>query len=110
MGDRANIAVKEGSDQVFLYAHWSGSELPEVLKSALIRGKGRWSDYPYLARIIFCEMVKGYEMKDTGFGISATVGDGDDRILTVDCVSGTVSKNGGIAVPFAAYIASNPSW
>ena len=59
MGDRGNIIVKDGNSEVYLYTHWTGSDLPDVLRSALKRGKSRWNDGPYLARIIFCEIVKG---------------------------------------------------
>ena len=83
MGDRANVLVKDGANQVYLYTHWSGEELPKTLQTALKR-KQRWDDSYYLARIIFCQMVKGVEDKETGYGISSIVGDGDDRILTVD--------------------------
>lgn len=92
MGDRANIQVKNDGDQsVFLYTHWDGSELPETLRAALAK-RWRWTDDAYLARIIFCEMVKGAEMDETGFGIMSYVGDGEDRILIVDTQAGTVSR------------------
>lgn len=83
MGDRANICIKDGSKEIYLYTHWSGTKLPATLQRALARGQ-RWDDDAYLTRIIFCEMVKGQEDGETGYGISATLGDGDDRILIVD--------------------------
>jgi len=82
MGDRANIKVC-GAGDVYLYTHWAGTELPEVLKSALTRGVDRWDDPQYLARVIFCKMV-GTDDSITGYGISSKCGDGDDRVLTVD--------------------------
>lgn len=86
MGDRANVFVKEhGSEEgVYLYTHWSGHVLPETVLAALVRGEDRWNDGPYLARIVFCEMVKGAEMELPGYGISATCGDGDNRIICLD--------------------------
>jgi hypothetical protein len=103
MGDRANIKVT-GMGDVFLYTHWDGSELPETLKSALVRGSSRWDDPAYLARIIFCEMVQSYEMESTGFGISGECGDGYDRVLTVDCSTQTVTWPNGYVLPFADYV------
>lgn len=91
MGDRANVVVKDRESRVYLYTHWSGSELPETVRSALVRGQGRWSDGQYLARIIFCEMVKGSEMDTTGFGISAQIGDNEYPVLLVDCDKGLVT-------------------
>ena len=110
MGDRANIKMKTGADEVHLYTHWAGSELPAILKSALERGRSRWNDSQYLARIIFCEMVKGCEMEEMGFGISAGCGDGGDRVITVDVGTGiiTISKK---EFCFEDYIEQDsPSW
>jgi len=54
MGDRANVYIREDNDHgVYLYTHWGGYELPEVVRRALARGESRWSDAPYLARIVF---------------------------------------------------------
>jgi hypothetical protein len=71
MGDRGNVFVDTDNDGkgVYLYTHWGGSDLPDTVRKALMK-KWRWSDPSYLARIIFCEMVKGQENRETGFGIS----------------------------------------
>lgn len=96
MGDRANIAVKDswGDGTVYLYGHWSGSTLPDTLQTAL-RKKWRWDDSAYLARIIFEQMIDQQEARglETGFGLSATVGDGDDRVLFLDCDKQTITRN-----------------
>lgn len=84
MGDRANVKIIDGlNPPVFLYTHWSGSELPEVVRQALAR-RQRWDDAPYLTRIIFCEMVKGHEAYETGFGISGSICDNEHPIMVVD--------------------------
>lgn len=70
MGDRRNIIVEfDEKHSVALYSHWDGSTMREVLARALSRGRSRWTDDAYLARIIFCEMVAGEEMGETGYGI-----------------------------------------
>ena len=80
MGDRGNVKIIQwGEKPVYLYTHWGGSELIETVKTALKR-KQRWGDGPYLTRIIFCEMVKGYEEDERGFGISAAECDGYVKI------------------------------
>jgi hypothetical protein len=85
MGDCGNIVVQEDKDhRVYLYTHWSGSEMPETLRSALVRGKERWSDPQYLARIIFCEMVHS-DNGLTGFGITSRVHDNSHPLVVVDC-------------------------
>lgn len=87
MGDRANVLVGEWINGefsgVYLYTHWGGSELPWTVQRALGRHQ-RWENVAYLTRIIFCEMVKGSEEGETGYGISAQLGDGANRILRVD--------------------------
>ena len=85
MGDRANVVVQEeDGGKIFLYTHWGGYRLPEVLQSALKRGRNRWNDDAYLTRIIFCEMVKGSEMEETGYGISTYECDNEHEHLVVD--------------------------
>jgi hypothetical protein len=69
MGDRAQVAIKSGNDKVYLYTHWNGSELVTNVKKSMGRAKDRWDDYEYLARVIFCDLVKGDENSTTGFGI-----------------------------------------
>ncbi len=93
MGDRANILIGGVDDGefrgVYLYTHWSGTELPLTLQTAL-KKQWRWDDEQYLARVVFCEMVKGNEMTETGYGISAVVGAGAGRVLKVDATAQTV--------------------
>ncbi len=83
MGDRANVVVDvDGQAPIYLYTHWSGSELPAILQSALARGV-RWNDEAYLTRVIFCEMIKGSERDETGFGISTSAPDNSYAYLRV---------------------------
>lgn len=105
MGDRGNIIVKDRESTVYLYTHWTGSDLPETIREALKRGKDRWNDGSYLARILFCEMVKGEEMENTGFGISSTYGDGGTDI-TVNVNDQTVTDQNGKGASFSNYIAA----
>ena len=73
MGDRGMIVVDNGygGNQIGLYTHWFGSNLLNTLQKALQKGKDRWDDPAYLARIIFCEMIAEDSTNDglTGFGI-----------------------------------------
>jgi hypothetical protein len=86
MGDHGNIVVQESTEhRVYLYGHWSGYDMPEILRAALVRGNGRWNDPQYLARIIFCELVKNDPNGTTGYGISARVHDNEYPIIVVDC-------------------------
>ncbi len=82
VGDRGNIVV----DGVWFYTHWGGADMPKDLKNALERGRDRWDDGPYLARIIFCEMLgDAKELKETtSYGISLGICDNEHDILVVD--------------------------
>ena len=107
MGARANIRVKQSTTKpsyVYLYSHWKGESLTIDLKQALAR-KQRWDDESYLARIIFCQMVKGYEAEETGFGISTEITDNNFPVITVDPSKATVTIEGHKPIPFQDYIA-----
>ena len=85
MGDRANVVIKNGDSEVFLYTHWGGTELPEAVTAALRRGVQRWTDASYLARIVFCEMVSEDDWDGlTGYGISASIGDNSYPLIVLD--------------------------
>lgn len=89
MGDRCNVYIKEAD--VFLYGHWSGWTIAQTVRDALKRGRERWNDAPYLARIVLCEMVRGSELDLTGFGISHKLCDNERPIIVLDPVNATAS-------------------
>ena len=91
MGDRGNIEIVQGIksmsedevrplDSVFLYTHWRGSQVAQILANALNKSEGRTHDPSYLTRIIFNEL-QGDDRTTTGFGIS--VGHPDDNEYTI---------------------------
>jgi hypothetical protein len=110
MGDRANIVVTCRDEQVCLYTHWNGSELVETLNAAMIRGEDRWDDFPYLTRIIFCEMVKDYVLTETGWGISQKPHDGEYRIITVNVDKQTVQIKDTPPMSFKEFINTTTTW
>lgn len=111
MGDRANVKIVDGESTVYLYTHWTGTELPVTLQKALFRGQERWQDGSYLTRIIFSEMTEGHEDGLTGFGISSVLGDGDDRIITINVDDQTAQVNIDRPFPLKGYITwKNPRW
>lgn len=85
MGERGNIKVTmEDDTSVYFYTHWTGYYVQHDLANALDRGRGRWNDPSYLARIIFSEMLRIPDnieatherlMDVTGFGIDTQMGD-----------------------------------
>ena len=104
MGDRANVKFVNGNDApMFFYTHWSGTDLPTIVAKALKRGKDRWDDGSYLARIIFSESIQDDVLELTGYGISTSVGDGDDRIITVRVDDQTVTDYEGNTKSFEEF-------
>ena len=91
MGDRGNVLVREDDKDsgVYLYTHWRGSDLPILVQEALLK-RVRWDDCPYLTRIIFDVLSQESHGDETGFGISSMIGDGEYRLVTIDCKTQTV--------------------
>ena len=57
MSDIGNVLVRHGKSAVFLSTASAGGSLPVVVRGALAR-RERWNDGPYLARIVFCQMIR----------------------------------------------------
>lgn len=77
MGMRQNIKIEYQKEQdekpqsIYFYSHWDGDgPLKEKLKQALRRGKERWFDKSYLARVIFSELIREDLDGLTGYGIA----------------------------------------
>lgn len=101
MGDRGHIYLHEADKPgIWLYAHWDGSRLPNLVHIALLRGQYRWDDPPYLNRIIFSVLVERDLMGTTNFGLDtapADTGDGH-RIVDVDHDAQRVTLKGAYFV------------
>lgn len=96
MSDSGNIKIHQKFDSnddagpVYLYTHSLGSKIYGIVKRALSRNQ-RWNDPSYLARIVFCELVKGHEDKETGFGISTKPFHCDHHIIGLNCLTQMVT-------------------
>ena len=109
MGMRRNIALNYGRNpddpnsdyrKIYFYTHWRALDLEDDLRQALIRGGSRWDDPPYLARIIFSEMIRDDLMGVTGFGIDVAQCDPEYPTIEVDLKNRTVD-----GAPFAEFVA-----
>ena len=109
MGDRANIKLNTmDGGTIYLYTHWGGTELPKTLQSALIRGRERWTDEAYLARIIFSEMVKDDILGLTGVGLSTQQQDNEpSRPIILVAIQEQAVTIGGKAWTFEEYVADS---
>ena len=85
MGMRRNIALDYGNEhRIYLYTHWGAECLEDTLRDALVRGRSRWADPAYLARIIFSEMIKDEVLETTGYGLAPHVMDDEYPTIEVD--------------------------
>jgi len=89
-------------DPIWLYSHWGGADLAVVLQSALVRGRPRWDDPSYLARIIFSEMIRDEILEETGYGISPFQTNNEYPVLHMDLKANTV-RCGGHTASFSEY-------
>ena len=112
MGDRAHIVVKGDGSKVFLYTHWEGSNIADVVKAALKRVPGRWQDVAYLTRAMFCQFFDGIPedrlsnelLSETGFGIASRPCEDTSRDIVVDVDKQTVKLPRKTAVSFAEFV------
>lgn len=107
MGDRANIKFQEeNGGTMYFYTHWHGFD---YMKQALMRAlakKVRWDDDSYLARMIFCEVVKADIESSTGFGLSTQLYDNEHPIIVVDIRSQSVTIGDDSPMSFEEFITS----
>ena len=80
MGARAQVYIE--SEGVYLYTHWGAGEIESLVNRVMEtpKAKNRRNDGEYLARIIFCEMIKDDIDGETGYGIG-TIMHGDIELL-----------------------------
>jgi hypothetical protein len=104
MGDRANIIIREGDEQLFLYGHWSGGHYVAAAQAALAK-HWRWDDVAYLTRIVYDEFVKGHEGEETSFGIWVTRPDNEHPYCVIDVAKQRVYFE---AEPGSTYTTPNP--
>lgn len=94
MGCRAQVKMISKSEKcpIFLYTHWGGSAIFDVIKIA-IRKQWRWNDFEYLTRIIFEEMIGEQRGSETGFGIGTSEHGDIEYLVTVDTDKQTIEFN-----------------
>jgi len=107
MGDRAQVHIvahkgKEYNHDVWLYTHWGGVSLPDVVAHAISRGE-RWTDAEYLTRIIFSEMIIDDIRGETGYGIGNHQHGDVYRVITVDVDEQTITVDGWYDIPDETY-------
>jgi len=94
MSTRSQVYLPEIG--VYLYQHMDGYNLAQEVQIALSK-KDRWDDPEYLARIIFCTMLKENEAfeRTTGYGIGTEQHGDIEYLITVDTTDQTVKVSNG---------------
>ena len=78
MGDRRHAIIRgDDGKEIYVYVHWLGSELPDIVRGALIRADdktlggntSRLDDAPYLTRVIIEQVIIA-----SGLGSNLSVG------------------------------------
>lgn len=128
MGDRAHLHLtrKPGEPGIWVYTHWSGSNLPNLVANALTHSRSRWRDPSYANRMVFGSLVGPEDlMQETGWGIDTEPGDEGDgnRIIWVQWSEQLVfmtkgpytDQHGEIVMPetgwsFENFISNPPQW
>lgn len=105
MGMRRNISFQYKDDEkpsIYLYTHWGAKGMEEELAKSLNRGRDRWGDESYLARIIITDITQYAGNELTGYGISPYEIDPEFETLAVNLEKQTVNE-----VPYEKFI-DNP--
>ena len=103
MGDRGNVKlVYENKSKIYIYSHWTRSELPQLVANALHFGESRWDDEQYLARVIFQTVIDNDDGV-TNYGLSPYRGDGDDTV-TVYLDENEVANSSGDKFTFRQWV------
>lgn len=87
MGTRAQVKIEDTG--VYLYQHWDGDNLKNIVKTAM-KKKWRWNDEEYLTRIIFSEMIKDHLIEETGYGIGTDEHCDLDYLIIINCEKQTI--------------------
>ena len=91
MGERGQIFIK--STGVYIYTHWGGAELLQVVHRAM--QWGRVEDDEYFTRALVEELVRDDQFSDTGSGVGTKMhSDLNWPLVTVDTVNNVVELEG----------------
>lgn len=94
MGDRGTVYITStnvadndfegGLRGIYVYAHWHGTELPDLVRAGLELGRDRWGDSQYLTRILIDQIARDGRDKETGFGVGLSLAESEHPIVVVD--------------------------
>jgi len=96
MGDRRMAEIKTSDGSLYVYVHWSGSQLPFMAQQAVLKANPRLGDESYWTRIVVDQLTKEGRDRETGFGLmlkpNAEDSYNDDKpSVIIDAKAGTVT-------------------
>ena len=89
MGVKGQVHIED--DNVWLYTEYEGYNVLNIVEKALRRGRSRWNNPEYLARIIFSEMTRDYIDGLEDYGIGARKHNGVEWSVGINCQNQTVT-------------------
>lgn len=88
---------------IYFYKHWDADLLPETIAHALDHGRSRWNDEPYLARVLFSQMISAEVDGITGFGIDV-MPSGEPIYVTIDLATQSVWLRNNERLTFGEFV------
>jgi hypothetical protein len=95
MGNRANLGIRTSDrNTIFLYLHWGGTDIHEIMAKAISHAMVRDGDESYFTRIFVSRVIDTDWNEDTGVGMLVNslpaMGDGY-QVPIYDFIDKTIS-------------------
>lgn len=99
MGDRAMAEIKTSEGSLYVYTHWHGSMLPQMMRDAVKAAAPRLGDESYWVRIVVDQLTKSGRDQETGFGLMLKPDhedeyNGDKPSVIVEASTGAITVHG----------------
>ena len=72
MRDRRMVEIRARAGSLYIYTHWDGQSLPDIVNAAVQAAAPRWDDEPYCCRILVDQITKSGRDMETGWGLMLT--------------------------------------
>lgn len=92
MGDRATFVFEQGdaNSAIYLYGHWAGDGMMNILASAIEISRPRWDDESYATRIVISQIIGNEWQEEMGWGISTYFCDSEHSVPIVNFQTQTI--------------------
>lgn len=83
IGFIGNDKGNPGCNVTFVYTHWRGPDLPELVQRAVAVAQPRWGDPSYATRMALTHLIGGIA-DDTGWGVDTMPGENEYNAIVID--------------------------